>query len=85
MAIFTYNEQAEARFNVWFWTECDGEVLNIVFKRGTKRPQNAIAFNSETFDLAYCSTNPNLYVTSDIIRDYQYGLSMDMFAVGYFD
>jgi hypothetical protein len=67
-------------FNVWLWTECDGGVRDIKLKRGYRRAQDAISFDSETFDFAYCPTNPRLYLMSDAIGRPQ-NTGIELFAV----
>lgn len=73
--------KTRADFNVWLWTECYGSVIDIKLKRGIRNPQTVVVFDSETFDFAYCPSNPKLYFQSDTLGNQN--MQIEIWAVAY--
>ncbi|CAF3499146.1 unnamed protein product [Rotaria sp. Silwood2] len=69
-------------YNVWLWTEFGNNQKDIKFKRGYRYPQSAISFDSETFNFAYSSNHPKLYLMSDVTAETG-NMFLELFAVGY--
>jgi hypothetical protein len=71
----------EAAFNVWLWTECSElGTRDTKFKRGYRYHQSAYAFDSETLEFIYCSSNPNLYVVTDNQAN---NVQLELYVAGY--
>jgi hypothetical protein len=68
-------------FNVWVWTELEGGRQDIKFIQGMRYPQSAYSSQSETFNFAYSSKHPRLYIKSDFNKGENMWLTI--YAVGY--
>ena len=71
----------EAPVNIWLWTVCpELGIRDTKFKRAYRYHQSAYSFDSETLDLLYCASQPELH----LVTDNQAGnVLLEVFAIGY--
>ncbi|CAF1328567.1 unnamed protein product [Rotaria magnacalcarata] len=79
VSIYSGINNGEADMALWFWTECDGNSY-VRFKRVRYYVQNAIAYDSETFDFIHCETNRKLFAKVDNPNRY---VVVNIYATGY--
>ncbi len=77
------NEPVESDVNIWLWTECDGGIQDVKYKRLYRSKSDlTVSYDSETFNFVYCSSHPHILLLCDIMRR-QANIWLDLYAVGY--
>lgn len=87
IAVYTHmgNDPSESDVNIWLWTECDGGIRDIKYKKAFRsRSGYAVPYDSETFNFAFCPSNPRIFLLCDSIRNHG-NVWLDLYAVDYSD